>query len=166
VRFADAIAAPIGGDPFTALDHIGRAYVRFAHGNQGWFRMWFARVNNERYRAPEHRAFVERAGPIGMRMRDRLRSVLAAIVHDEPAIVDDLYRTTWAVAHGLAVFVVDRVFQLVQTDEERLAAADAAIAVHVDTLRARWPVNQPSTARRSLRTARPSGPPRRPAPRR
>ena len=38
----------------------------------------------------------------------------------------------------LAVFVVERVFQLVQTDEERIAAADVAIRVHVDGLRARF----------------------------
>jgi hypothetical protein len=48
-----------------------------------------------------------------------------------------------ALSHGLATFVVERVFQLVDTDEERLAAADAAIDCYVSMLRARWP-----TARR------------------
>ena len=119
-------------------ERAARAYVRFAHANQGWFRMWFARVNNERMHQPEHRAFVERLLPLGMRSRTNLRAVVLAIVGKESPVVDDLYRTVWGLTHGLSVFVVERVFQLVQTDEERIAAADAAITVQIDALRARY----------------------------
>jgi hypothetical protein len=48
--------------------------------------------------------------------------------------VADLYRLIWATSHGLATFVVERVFQLVQTDEERIAAADDAIDLLVESL--------------------------------
>jgi hypothetical protein len=51
--------------------------------------------------------------------------------------VPDAYRAFWALAHGLATFVVERVFQLVDSDEERIAAADAAIAVFVGACRAK-----------------------------
>lgn len=51
--------------------------------------------------------------------------------------VADLYRLVWGTVHGLAGFVVERVFQLVQSDAERIAAADVAIDMLVDSLRAR-----------------------------
>jgi hypothetical protein len=54
-----------------------------------------------------------------------------------PDRVDDLYRLLWGTVHGLAGLVVERVFQLVKTDEERIAAADAAIDLLVEALRAR-----------------------------
>ena len=46
----------------------------------------------------------------------------------------DLYRLIWGTAHGLAFLVVERVFQLVKTDEVRIAAADDAIALLVESL--------------------------------
>lgn len=51
--------------------------------------------------------------------------------------VADLYRLVWGTVHGLATFVVERVFQLVQTDEERVAAADVAIDMLIESLRVR-----------------------------
>jgi AcrR family transcriptional regulator len=146
-RFVEVMAPPSPtGDAFAQLAQLGRNYIRFAHANQGWFRLWFSRVNNERAHAPEHRAFVERMMPLGMRARASLRGVIVDIVGEDAPIVDDLYRVVWALTHGLAVFIVDRVFQLVQTDDERIAAADAAIAVHVDAMRARF--SRSSAARR------------------
>lgn len=49
----------------------------------------------------------------------------------------DLYRIVWGTAHGLSFLVVERVFQLVQTDEERIAAADDVVGLLLDSLRAR-----------------------------
>lgn len=117
-------------DPFAALEAVGRAYVRFAHANPGWFRLYFSRLNVEE---------LEPRAPSSSPSRDALLAALAALVGPDDPLVFDLFRSTWAIAHGLAVFVVERVFQLVQTDAERIAAADDALRTYIDCLRARFP---------------------------
>ena len=69
--------------------------------------------------------------------RQALLTSLAGALPEGDERVADLYRLVWGTAHGLAFLVVERVFQLVQTDEERIAAADEAIALLVESLRAR-----------------------------
>lgn len=130
--FEDAMLTATMGvsDPFAALEASGRAYVRYAHGNPGWFRLWFARVRVEEL--AEH-------APVSSDSSAAREALLSAIVAIAPAPeAFDLFRVVWGLAHGLAVFVVERVFQLVQTDEERIAAADAALRLHVECLRARY----------------------------
>lgn len=61
-----------------------------------------------------------------------------AVPLDEPLLAD-AFRAAWALSHGLATFVVEHTFQLVDTDEARLAAADGAIDAFAEMLAARWP---------------------------
>ena len=114
-------------DPFDALAATARAYVRWAHQHPNEFRVWSSRmVNDERPRLPplprEH--YFER--------------MARTVPLDDPAL-PDAFRATWAFSHGLAVLVVERVFQMVDDDAGRLAAADAAIDVQVSMVKARWP---------------------------
>jgi AcrR family transcriptional regulator len=135
-RFEAAIVEPAGGceDPFEALEACGRSYVRFARANAGWFRLWFSREwNDELGRLPA----VDIAAA-GGRSRLVLRSIIVKVVGEDRPVVDDVYRAVWGIAHGLAALVVERAFRLVETDDERVAAADEALAVFVDALRARW----------------------------
>lgn len=117
-------------DPFAAIEAAGRTYVRFAHASPGWFRLQFSRLNVEQ---------LQPGPPPSSASREALLAALARLVSPGDPVVFDLFRVVWGLAHGLAVFVVERVFQLVQTDEERLAAADDALRIQVDLLRARYP---------------------------
>lgn len=122
------------GDAFASIRAYGRTYVRFAMANPGWFRLQFSRAATEGL-AQIPRVLARMAGA------ERARQEL--LVRWRPALpegddrVADLYRLVWGTVHGLAQFVVERVFQLVRTDEERVAAADVAIDLLVDALRAR-----------------------------
>jgi AcrR family transcriptional regulator len=126
----DAVAAH-PDDPFAAVAAVGRAYVRHAHQHPGWFRLQFSRARVEELARPQP------PQASGSDARAALLGALAAIAGEGP-IVFDLFRTVWGLAHGLAVFVVERVFQLVDTDAARIAAADDAIDVLIDCLRARY----------------------------
>lgn len=119
-------------DPFAAVEATCRVYVRFAHANPGWFRLYFTRHHIEVVRPP--------GPPPTSASRPALLDVIARLAPPEDPMVFDLFRVIWALSHGLAVFVVERTFQLVQTDEERIAAADAAIRVQIDLLRAHRPL--------------------------
>ncbi len=121
-------------DPFEAALQFGKTYVRFAFTHPGWFRLQFSRAWNEELgRRPGVGERQASAGVMRLRILERLCGALPA--GDDR--VADLYRLVWGAAHGLATFVVERVFQLVQTDEERIAAADEALTLLVDSLRAR-----------------------------
>lgn len=125
-----ALVAALGpADPYAALAAVGRAYVRYAQENQGWFRLWFSRARTEGLAGRD-------GGDDGAAAS--LLQVAATIVGDDGPAAADLFRALWAQWHGLAVLLVERVFQLVQTDAERLAAADAAIDVFVEALESRW----------------------------
>ncbi len=69
--------------------------------------------------------------------RQRLLALWRGVLPPGDDRVADLYRLVWGTVHGLAGFVVERVFQLVRTDDERIAAADVAIDMLVESLRAR-----------------------------
>jgi len=132
-RFLAAVgeAGANAKDPFDAVRAFGRTYVRFAVANAGWFRLQFSRAWNEEL--GKRPGVMERLAPAEAARQAflvRLMNVLPA--GDER--VADLYRLIWATSHGLATFVVERVFQLVQTDEERIAAADDAIDLLVESL--------------------------------
>lgn len=135
-RFAVAATEALRGttDPFDALQRFGGAYVRFARDNRGWFRLAFSRESTES--AATQALMAQRASQmldIRQALLDHLTRVLPA--GDDRAA--DLYRLVWGTAHGLAFLVVERVFQLVQTDDERVAAADEALRLLVESLRAR-----------------------------
>lgn len=135
VDFDTALTAAItthANDPYAALEAVGRAYVRFAHANPGWFRLYFSRLNVEDLRSPTT------PSPTASPSREALLAALAKLTGPDDPLIFDLFRSTWAIAHGLAVFVVERVFQLVETDAERIAAADDALRAYVECLRARF----------------------------
>jgi AcrR family transcriptional regulator len=119
-------------DPYAALAATGRTYVRYAHANPGWFRLQFSRLRVEALGKPS---------PPQAHASDARAQMLAAITSivgaGDPRAFD-VFRTLWGLAHGLSVFVVERVFQLVDTDAQRIAAADDAIDVLIDSLRARY----------------------------
>jgi AcrR family transcriptional regulator len=133
-RFMVTISAALSSrpDPFDAMEATGRAYVRFAFENPGWFRLTFSRVGTEQL--SKHHVVQGAMADAGAAYMGKMYATLGQFI--EQAKVPDAYRAFWALAHGLSTFVVERVFQLVQTDEQRIAAADAAIAVFVDAYRA------------------------------
>jgi len=108
---------------------MGMAYVRYCHAHPGWFRLWASRD------------FQEGAGDAppaevlqaGLSMTESLKRNLA-MVHP-PEQVDDQFRMFWGLSHGLAGLVVERAFRLVETDEERLEVAQAALHCAVAPLR-------------------------------
>jgi AcrR family transcriptional regulator len=114
-------------DPFEAAGAIARAYVRWAHQNPQLFRLLSSRLPAE-----------QRDGPLPALPRERyFHGIGGAVPIDEPMLAD-AFRASWAMSHGLATFVVERVFQRVDTDDARLVAADGAIACFVEMLRAKW----------------------------
>lgn len=115
-------------DRFDAARAIARAYVRWAHANPHLFRLISSRVPEE-----------QRKGPIAPLPREHFYNGLGGAVPIDDPHLADAFRVAWAVSHGLATFVVERVFALVDSDEERLAAADDAIDCFIDMLKARWP---------------------------
>lgn len=131
VDISDALSSR--PDPFDAIEEAGRAYVRFSVANPGWFRLTFSRVGTEQLSKHEvvQAAMVE----AGMAYMGKMYATLGRFVAQDK--VPDAYRAFWALVHGLSTFVVERVFRLVETDEQRMAAAYAAIAVFVDAYRVR-----------------------------
>jgi AcrR family transcriptional regulator len=122
-------------EPLAAMRMAGRAYVEWAHAHPNLFRLLSSRVPAE-----------QRAEPLAPLPREHYHAGMAGVVPlDDPRLAD-AFRVTWAFAHGLAVLVVERVFQLVETDEARLAAAYDAIDCYVEMLRARWPGSTASAA--------------------
>lgn len=119
-------------DPYAALRAVGRGYVRYAHAHRGWFRYVFTRGSTE---GPPP---VPGSRPQDSQTRDALRETIGRIVGPEHPRLDDVYRSLWGLAHGLSWLVLERVFQLVETDAERIAAADAAFDAFVDSLEARF----------------------------
>jgi AcrR family transcriptional regulator len=116
------------GDRFARVRACGRAYVRWAHAHPHLFRLLSSRLPAE-----------QRGGARAPLPRAHYHQNLAGVVPIDDPLLADAFRATWAVSHGLATFVVEHVFQLVDTDEGRLAAADGAIDAYVEMLRARWP---------------------------
>jgi AcrR family transcriptional regulator len=121
-------AMRLGEEPFDAMRMAGRAYVDWAHEHPNLFRLLTSRVPAE-----------QRAAPIPPLPPEHYYHGMAGVVPIDDPRLADAFRVTWAVAHGLASLVVERVFQLVDTDEERLRAAYAAIDCYVEMLRSRWP---------------------------
>lgn len=133
-RFMVTITEAISShaDPFDAIEHTGRAYVRFSVANPGWFRLTFSRVGTEQLQ--KHQVVQAAMAEAGAAYMGKMYAALGRFVAKDK--VPDAYRAFWALAHGLSTFVVERVFQLVQTDDQRMAAADAAIGVFVGAYRA------------------------------
>lgn len=134
-----ALAGATSGasDRYAAAAAIARAYVRWAHANPELFRLLSSRFVFEQREA--------RHPPLPR--EHYFHGVGGAVPIDDPMLAD-AFRASWAMSHGLATFVVERVFQLVDTDEERLAAADGAIACFVEMLRAKWPDGDDVSRRR------------------
>jgi AcrR family transcriptional regulator len=121
-------------EPLDAARASARAYVRWAHAHPHRFRLLSSRVPAE-----------QRKAPLPPLPREHYYEGLGrAVPIDEPMLAN-AFRAAWALAHGLATFVVEHVFMLVDTDEARLAAADGAIDCFIEMMRAKWP---PSPRRR------------------
>lgn len=117
-----------GRDPFDALRLAGRAYVDWAQQHPHLFRLISSRVPATQREAPRP--------PLP---RAHYHQGMAGVVPIDDPLLADAFRVTWAVVHGLATLVVEHVFQLVDTDEARLAAAYDAIDCYLELLRAKWP---------------------------
>ncbi|GMV40380.1 MAG: putative TetR-family transcriptional regulator [Myxococcales bacterium] len=135
LRFVEAQQEAQSGarDAFDSISRFATTYVRFAAANPHWFRLQFSRPTTEGLGlVPDARA---RLAPAEAAREELLARWRAALPPGDDRVAD-LYRTVWATAHGLASFVVERVFQLVQTDAERIAAANVGIDLLVGALRA------------------------------
>jgi AcrR family transcriptional regulator len=108
------------------LKAVGRSYVRFAFDHPAWFRLYFSRAYMDQWG--------DQSGDMDLAIKAErgLKATLAELVSAED--VDDSYRAIWALSHGLANLVTERAFRRVDTDEQRLATADAAIDVFVRAL--------------------------------
>ncbi len=125
-----ALAASLQGhaDPVEAARASGRAYVRWALAHPHRFRLLSSRVPAE-----------QRRGPAPPLPREHYYEGLGGAVPIDEPMLADAFRAAWALSHGLATFVVEHVFMLVDSDEARLAAADGAIDCFAEMLRAKWP---------------------------
>lgn len=136
LRFFEAMLAAQAGvsDPFESVARFGKAYLRYAYAHPGLFRLQFSRTTTEGlHHLP---GVAERLAPAEAARQQLLLRWRGALPPGDDRAAD-LYRLVWGTAHGLANFVVERVFQLVQTDAERLAAADVALEMLVASLRVR-----------------------------
>ncbi len=116
--------------PWTKTRAILHAYVPFAAARSGWFRLWHSRLWSDQ---------LVQGVDVEARQRAWAPAItLLASATRPSAPVADLFRALWAAAHGAAGLVVERTFQLVQTDEERVAAACTAVDLVVDAIEARW----------------------------
>ena len=121
-------------DPFDSIRAYGRAYVRYCAQHPGWFRLMFSRFGMEGLM--QYPRAVQRLQAIGDDRATTIALWRRALPPGDERI-DDLYRLLWGTANGLAALVVDRVFQLAQTTEARVAAADDSIDLLVESLRFR-----------------------------
>jgi AcrR family transcriptional regulator len=136
IAFFGEVGAAVAGveDPFESIRAYGHSYVRAAVARPGWFRLMFSRFGTEELmKYPEAMTRTASLNDSRLLLLQRWRGALPP---DDDRVAD-LYRLVWGTVHGLAGFVVERVFQLVQTDAERIAAADTAIDMLVSSLRAR-----------------------------
>lgn len=133
-----AVAAAGEDEPYGRLQRLGVAYVDFAARNPGWFRLVFGRRD-----AVAGASAGVHAIPQGQAL---VLSAFARLLDPEDCAFGAHYRAWWGLVHGLSFLVIERVFQLVDTDEARVRAAAAAIAVHIDDLRARFGTPRPATA--------------------
>ncbi|MBA3454027.1 MAG: TetR/AcrR family transcriptional regulator [Deltaproteobacteria bacterium] len=115
-------------DPFLAMRAGGRAYVGWAYAHPNLFRLMSSRIPAE-----------HRSGPRPALPREHYFQGLGGIVPIDDPLLADAFRVSWAMVHGLANLVIEHVFQLVDTDHERLAVADQVIDCYVEMLRAKWP---------------------------
>ena len=129
-------------DPLESLRAYGHAYVRASVARPGWFRLMFSRLSMEGLARFPQAAM--RIGPEEAKAAP-LYALWARALPESDGRADDLFRLVWGTAHGLSVFVVERVFQKVQTDDERVAAANAAIDLLIDSLKT--PPTAPSASR-------------------
>ena len=115
-------------DPYAAVRAAGGAYVRWAAANPNLFRLFSSRVPAE-----------QRGGALPPFPREHYYRGMGGVVPLEDPLLADAFRVSWALVHGLATLVVEHVFQLVDTDEARLAAADGVLDCYLEMLRAKWP---------------------------
>lgn len=135
----DTFAEQVVGDddPYGRLHRLGVGGVRFGVARPGWFRLCFGR------RGALAALFAEvRDIPRGQALA---LSALARVVPPDDPDFGDAYRAWWGLVHGLTFLSIERVFSLVDNDEARVAAAEAAIASHLTALRARWGPPKPDT---------------------
>jgi AcrR family transcriptional regulator len=123
-----ATAITTAPSPLAAVRASGAAYVRWAHAHPHLFRLLSSRVPAQ-----------QRDQPLPPFPREHYYQGLGGAVPIDEPLLADAFRAAWALAHGLATFVVEHTFMLVDTDEARLAAADGALDVFVEMLAARWP---------------------------
>lgn len=137
VRWDDAMLAAMEriDDPFEVILAGGKQYVRFAVENPGWFRLQFSRTwAEEMQRSPLiAQRFTSGNVSSDQRLREALEATLPADAKDR---LPDLNRLVWSTAHGVAMLVVERSFYKVQTDAERIAAADTTLELLIDAMRA------------------------------
>lgn len=128
--FGCALRSAIQGmeDPRARLQAAGATYVRYAAANPEWFRLWSSRDQSEaRGGRPEARE-------MGFGVVAPVYEALAELVPPDDSRYHPLFRALWGLAHGLSGLVVERGFQLVERDEERIEAAESAIAAFVELL--------------------------------
>lgn len=115
-------------DPFETIRGGARAYVGWAYAHPNLFRLTSSRVPAE-----------HRTGPRPTLSREHYFYGMGGVIPIDDPLLADAFRVSWAMVHGLANLVIEHVFQLVDTDDERLAVADQAIDCYVEMLRAKWP---------------------------
>lgn len=115
-------------DPFAAVRAAGRAYVHWACAHPNLFRLFSSRV-----------PAAQRGGPVPAFPREHYYQAMGGVVPIDDPLLADAFRVSWALVHGLATLVVEHVFQLVDTDAGRLAAADGVLDCYLEMLRAKWP---------------------------
>jgi AcrR family transcriptional regulator len=139
-------------DPADRLLAAGRAYLRHAVEHQGWYRLFASRgFQEDAWTDVELLTELAARGPVSDEVFEQAiaaapkpvrnaalaeREMKRALAHLVPRdSIDDHYRVLWSLAHGFAGLVIDRLFRRCKDDEERMAAADRGLMLHIDLVR-------------------------------
>ena len=124
-------AADGGEDAIRAaearLRATGKAYVRFALGEPGWFRTAFAATVGGDHYGPDEGVGGAGLGPLGLRSR-QLDELLGAGGMD-PAMRPDAEYAAWSAVHGFSMLLLEGPLRELPEGER-----DAALARTLETV--------------------------------
>jgi AcrR family transcriptional regulator len=129
-----------GIDGIDPLEAIGRAYVRFAMANPGWFRLQFSVAGS---------ALSDRQSAAQTKYAEVMQRSLAALFPGDEALVMRWFMSLWAAVHGAACMAGERVIPPLESDAARIAVADEQLALFLEGLHAAAAQRRAKSKRRS-----------------
>lgn len=126
-RYAQTVDAAALGDSGDPLAAIGRAYVRFAVANPGWFRLQFSIAGS---------TLSDRQATAQTKYAEVMQRELGVLFGGDEAQVAKWLMAMWALVHGASSMAVEHVIPPLTSDEQRIALADEQVTTFLDGVRA------------------------------